>query len=194
MKNKDLIAVLRAEANAAISRGEKELSLAAYEKYLAGMEELSDDQGNLDSLMFEKYRAKVQVDLAAYQHQSAEAVELLRSVVSGANEILRSLMLLNGGAAVALLAFAGHLVSSGSGAAASPLGPPLLKFVFGLVVTGLSFGSVYLVNLTFYRGHRALGNWLRGLTALLMLLALGFFGYGCYTAAAVFMPGGALAK
>ena len=124
MKNKDLIGILLAEVRVAISRGQKDLPLSVYETYLAGMEEIADDQGNFDSLLFEKYRAKVPADLATYQHESAQTVELLRSVVSSANEILKTLMLLNGGAAVALLAFMGHLVSSGPANAVSPLDLP----------------------------------------------------------------------
>ena len=97
--------------------------------------------GQLRFAFVREIPAKVQADLATYQHESAQTVELLRSVVSSANEILKTLMLLNGGAAVALLAFMGHLVSSGPANAVSPFGPPLLKFVAGLVVSGLELSE-----------------------------------------------------
>jgi hypothetical protein len=52
-------------------------------------------------------------DLAGYAAQIAANLELFKSVISTANIAIKSLITINGGAAVALLAFVGHLLSTG---------------------------------------------------------------------------------
>jgi hypothetical protein len=51
-------------------------------------------------------------DLAGYAAQTAADLELFKSVISTANIAIKSLININGGAAVELLAFVGHLLST----------------------------------------------------------------------------------
>ena len=83
-------------------------------------------------------------NLAQYEASNATALELLKSVVTTAGVAIKSLILINGGAAVALLAFIGHLATSGTntGAPVHAFAVPLLWFVIGVWTAALFAGFV----------------------------------------------------
>jgi cation transporter-like permease len=80
------------------------------------------------------YRAQVDFDL-----------EELRAVNAAGQSAIKSSMLVNGGAAVALLAFIGHLATDPQTIGAVPnFAVPLTSFVVGVWLGGLSAGFTYL--------------------------------------------------
>jgi hypothetical protein len=81
-------------------------------------------------------------------HLSNRADETYRSLVSLSAEALKALLLLNGGAVVALLAYLGH--ASGAALLARYLMYPCFFFVLGLVFAALALGFAYLTQLAFY--------------------------------------------
>lgn len=69
--------------------------------------------------------------------------------VNNANVVLRSLLIINGGAAVALLAFVGSMVTSEALGLADnivELTAPLLWFGWGIVATIVAMAFAYLTN------------------------------------------------
>ena len=191
MKNRDLLEIIRSEIQAAISRGQKDMPLKALDDYLAGLVAVaSDDIGGLDEVMLEKYRAKIQTDLAVYSQQESQRLELLRSVSSSAHEAVRSSILINGGAAVALLAFIGHLASIGENELVVGFASSLVGFVSGILAATLAYGFVYFAQLAFYRGSINVGSWLRVVTVVFVLGSLGLFVYGSYSAYRIFLSMG----
>jgi hypothetical protein len=82
-------------------------------------------------------------NLAEYEARNATALELLKSVITTAGVAIRSLILINGGAAVALLTFIGHLATSETdGLAIHAFALPLACFVFGVLAAALFAGFV----------------------------------------------------
>jgi hypothetical protein len=91
-----------------------------------------------------------QIERERLHHEGVLA--MIDAAVTFAGATIKALLLLNGGAAVALLAFIGHLVTSnGSDLAISPtaLGPALLLFSWGALCGGAVAALSYLAQILF---------------------------------------------
>jgi hypothetical protein len=85
----------------------------------------------------DQYRAQIDFD-----------IEELKAVNAAGQSAIKSSMLVNGGGAVALLAFIGHLTTSSETARSIPtFAFPLTIFVLGVWLGGLSAGFTYLTAL-----------------------------------------------
>jgi hypothetical protein len=94
-------------------------------------------------------------------------------------ETIKALLAINGGAAVALLAFAGNIAKNGGNAAsvASHLANSVLGFGLGTLLGALGFLTAYLTQLQYGRGgesFRPAHWWHRATYALVILSALAF--------------------
>lgn len=99
--------------------------------------------------------------------QDAERLEVLRSALESAKETIKACLLINSGAAVALVAFMGHLVTEkGSLNLSSGLLPSLNWFVAGIVTAAFAHGLSYFTNLHFWRGGWQRAQWLRFIAVL----------------------------
>src|SRR5438128_5691304 len=83
--------------------------------------------------------------LAEYAADTERALESVRAGNASGREALRAITLINGGAAVAMLAFIGHLAST----SASPtmiinFAKPLRLFVIGTLLSVIASGVTYL--------------------------------------------------
>src|SRR5258705_11868455 len=75
--------------------------------------------------------------------------ELLRASMDSANECFKACLLLNGGAALALLTFAGHLATQQNYSSINDFTPAFLWFVFGVALVPIGHGLSYGANLCF---------------------------------------------
>lgn len=82
--------------------------------------------------------------------EKEEVIETYKSLITISLEGLKFLSLLNGGAAVAILAFLGQVYSKGGSVPYMTL--PMLSFIIGLFCNGLSFLFVYFTQLRVYEG------------------------------------------
>jgi hypothetical protein len=76
-------------------------------------------------------------------------MESTKAAVENANLVFRIAVLINGGAAVSVLAFAGGLISQGKlglGPQASDISFSLLLFALGLLAGALGIGFAYFTN------------------------------------------------
>lgn len=120
--------------------------------------------------------------------KTQHAVETYKSLVQISVAGLKLLALLNGGAAVALLAYLGNI--AGKGVAAPDVRFSMASYLVGLVLCGLAFAASYLTQLRLYNesigargsaaGPHQLWLWLAMALALLSLAA---FAIGSYSAA-----------
>jgi hypothetical protein len=128
--------------------------------------------------------------------------ETFKSLVPMSIEVLKISVFLNGGAAVAILAFLGNVISKPSADTALSLGPSLRLFAGGAVLGSLAFAFAYLCQLALFnedvgfgpgnpRNPRGVGflldhrGWL-WLAIGCVLSSLGCFLRGCWAAAAQF--------
>jgi hypothetical protein len=133
---------------------------------------------------------------------SNHAIETYKSMITFTTEVLKLLALMNGGASVAVLTFAGHLaVSRGGGEWTAGVRLGLYRYCGGLVATALAFMLAYVTQLQLY-GESVLGTpekHLMGVAAacVLALIAVVAFAFGCIVAAealSTIPPGGAAPK
>lgn len=108
-------------------------------------------------------------------------LEMLRSLISSAEGAVKASMLANGGAAVALLAFMGHVATEPtSRGLVRQFACPLAALATGLLSAACSAAVVYITQWHYYQGETRTGDvWRRvGLIAWLvslLSLALGFW-------------------
>jgi hypothetical protein len=113
------------------------------------------------------------------------AVETYKSLITISVEMLKALVLLNGGAVVALLAYVGQAPNRPQ--LAAHVRCPLAFFVAGLVSAGLAFGTSYLTQFALYN-ESVLPQRYRGpkhqvflwITVTAGVLSLGSFSIGAF--------------
>src|SRR5262249_1647758 len=76
--------------------------------------------------------------------------ETYKSLITISVECLKILIVINGGAAVAMLTYIGSLVGRSSPPRAADLTPALLSYCFGVFAAALAFILAYLVQLKLY--------------------------------------------
>jgi hypothetical protein len=77
------------------------------------------------------------------------AIKINEAAATSANQALRTALLINGGASVAMLAFIGGLVSNGKvlvGSQLATLAAPLVWFAIGVAFAGLATAFAYFTN------------------------------------------------
>jgi hypothetical protein len=77
------------------------------------------------------------------------AIKINEAAATSANQALRTALIINGGAAVAMLAFIGGLVSNGKvlvGTQLATVAAPLIWFAMGVAFAGLATAFAYFTN------------------------------------------------
>lgn len=132
----------------------------------------------------EKYRAELQVWVEQNKGIHNSRLEMFRSVITAGQNAIRSSFLLNGGAAVAILAFIGKLTESQQ-SLIPDFACSLTIFVAGVLAITMTSGFTYLSQ-WFYSGGTPLklkiGFWLNILSIVLGLSSYGIFIWGMYSA------------
>ena len=123
--------------------------------------------------------------------------EVFKSLVTLAVESLKMMALVNGGAAVAILAYLGNIASRNPPPLHAPkMLCPLLCYSGGVLASALAFIGAYATQLRLYNEERARhdGKPFRqyhqigvGICMLLLVFSAIAFGLGCYYAASAFL-------
>lgn len=113
-------------------------NLIAYLKEVENTQK--DDPSPVD---LERYKADLTNWIAANNHAHESRLEMFRSVITSGQNSLKSSFLLNGGAAIALLAFIGHLTEIKS-PQVNYFISGLMLFCFGVLATTVASGLTYL--------------------------------------------------
>jgi hypothetical protein len=126
-------------------------------------------------------------DLAGFAAQSAASVELFKSVIETAKVAIQSLIWINGGAAVALLAFIGHLATiSNPSVKIGSFAFPLLCFVFGVWSAALFARFVSLAQKLYSEGWPSCGKTSVVVGVVFGLSSVAAFGVGSFWGYEVF--------
>ncbi len=105
-----------------------------------------------------------------------------KSVLSSGQAAMKSAFLINGGAAVALLAFIGHLVSIREVGHVSMFARPLIVFVGGVLSAALATGVTYVTLSCYHAGKFSQGNWANRVAVFLIALSYLAFALGVWNA------------
>jgi hypothetical protein len=190
MKSTEVIDVLRGAIASTKETGVKQVSIADLEAFSARLAETAartpPDVAAGEAAM-EAYRADLSVWVSSRQQSHEHNLEMLRSTISTGQSALKSALLINGGAAVALLAFIGSIWTSDNAAKALPeISLALLLYVSGVLSAAIAAGFTYLSQAGF--GHefgeisRSVGYIGRWLAVLGVFASYVLFGYGSWLA------------
>lgn len=131
----------------------------------------------------EQYRSQLQLHVAQYEAENESSLEMFRSVIQSGQNAMRSSFLLNGGAAIAMLAFISRLTEAHLDKVAA-FTASLIPFVIGVLAIAVTSGATYLSQ-WFYSGttkQQKIGFSLNIFAIVLGLSSYGFFSWGMITA------------
>lgn len=135
----------------------------------------------------EAYKAELS-NQALWRQQTHEInLEMLRSTIATGQSALKSSLLINGGAAVAVLAFMGNIWSSKDATTALPaISEALLMYIGGVLVAAFAAGATYISQAGFggeFGCYSALfGRFGQAVAILCVIAAYIYFGYGSWLA------------
>lgn len=130
------------------------------------------------AIAIEKHKADLQNWIEEKKHNLDGQLELFRSAIASGQGAIKSSLLLNGGASVALLAFIGHLAQFRP-TAVPTFGACLLPFAFGVLAIAITSGTTYLSQ-WFYASPRLFAFKL-GFAFNIICILLGLTSYGLFT-------------
>jgi hypothetical protein len=127
----------------------------------------------------ERYKADLQNWVEQNKHQHDSKLELFRAVITAGQNAIKSSFLLNGGAAVALLAFIGHLASVNQEKVAT-FGNCLLPFTYGVLAVAVTSGLTYLCQWFYASNNQLVTKWDVGFKFNILCIFTGFSSYGFF--------------
>ena len=172
----EIINILQVDLATFKAKGLTSVNIDSLDKYL---EDLSANTGQ--SIEFQKLQYSG--TLAHYDAQTKYNLEFFKSVIDSGREALNALVLINGGAVVALLSFMGVTLSKGLFfELGSNLKCSILSFGFGVLMGALGFGGRYLSQFLYALGKNKSGNTALVFTVVFSIIGYTLFGYGIFGA------------
>jgi hypothetical protein len=133
------------------------------------------------------YNATNESSLAQYKASIDTLLEISRTTNQAGQSALKSAILINGGGAVALLAFLGHIWNSHpSYPIVSGLSCSLIVFAFGVLIAAMAAGTTYLSLFSWGNEYKRTGILFNFISILLVIISLILFVTGCYLSYKVF--------
>ncbi|MCH8823521.1 MAG: hypothetical protein IH984_08450 [Planctomycetes bacterium] len=142
MADTEIINRIREDARDLETRGRKTIRIQALYNYLTELEVDYSDSSNAGD------RAKFVEEgiLAQYSAQNQIELEFMRAVNLAGQTALRTAILINGGSAIAILAFVGNLSTTGKTELIAALASALAAFVYGTLSGAIATGCTYLAG------------------------------------------------
>jgi hypothetical protein len=161
------------------SQGQKDVEVESVEKFLELIKRDIEPSN-------EQRRLEYQRVLAQYQAESNSNLESFKSVIESGNSALNSIILINGGAVIALLGFLSTIFSKEiNKALGASITVPLLCFGMGVLSGSLGYGARYFSQALYHEARISHGHILRWLSIIFAGVGYTLFGvgiYGTYTA------------
>ncbi len=183
MNPKAVIETIKADINSAKDQGASAIETERLIRYLDALSNQVNEAGeNLDrDAELECIRAHYANHLSHYNWLKEQDIELFKSVITSGQNTLRASMLLHGGAAVALLAFIGHLVVNPSTKSlVGQFAPIMTCFLIGVLNVVVCHGITYLTQYCYHHQRNIFGHILNISSSVLSVFGYDLFGYACY--------------
>lgn len=137
MESREVIESFRKQLDQVEGQGGQQVQVSALRAYLDALEKDADASQ-------EYRRQKHEGMLAHYTAQTQHSIEMLKAVLEAGKSALQSLLIINGGAVVALLGVLSNLVGKPNGPEfAIRLALPLLLFGIGVLAGAVGFALRY---------------------------------------------------
>lgn len=148
MKSSEIIEAFKSAINAAKEAGIKSISIDDLEEYSHSLEaevkKKPNDVAAGDATM-EAYKANLNSWISSIQQNHERNLEMLRATIMTGQMALKSALLVNGGASVAMLAFAGNVWGENHlPLILGQLALSLFCFTLGVLVAAIATGLAYL--------------------------------------------------
>lgn len=192
MQATELINDLKAVLAQVKTQGQTAVPIDRLEDYLATMEGIANARDFDQSATQQRAnaRAKMELDFEVWKVraplQNDHQIEMFKSVIEAGQTALKSATLINGGAAVALLAFLGNLLTKeapkGIMFPIASINYAMAVFVAGVGFAGLATGVRYLTQFAFAGAWLRTGHALNLISNLLALASFAAFFWGGHKA------------
>lgn len=171
--------------------GHDSISINAFEDYLSSIEKENDAESKYSDMKLERdlaiFSAENDRNIAHASNLTARSLELFKSVIQVGQSALKASMLINGGAAVALLAFMGKIWgTSTSSEVAGSISMAIFLFCIGIFLSALASGITYLSQTLHSIEKANVANRLNVITIFLVLGSYSIFIYSSYVVAKSF--------
>ena len=148
MNANDVIELLDDSIRTAKETGTTTVPIERLEAFAAEVTRINGESPSetaLPEAQLEHYKAKLNAWVSSHQQAHEWNLEMLRSVITTGQSALKSALLINGAAAVALLAFIGNVWSSPKGPQTIAGIPSAMSYyVIGVLVAAVAAGFTYL--------------------------------------------------
>jgi hypothetical protein len=190
MDAKQLLTDLRDALKAVTSTDQPMIQVDALTKYLDNWEESAVKGQKQTEIQHARQLEEWKMQLSV---SSASSLEMFKAVIEAGQTALKSSIVINGGAAAALIALMSEGLKangiSNTGSLLSSLGYGWLFFMFGLGCAGTATAARYLSQAFYAEAQRGtkssiaskwrrFGNWARNMTAILGIASFGLFFVG----------------
>lgn len=183
MKTAEVIEMFRSAIANTRQSGTTQVTIEDLEAYASYLEKTAAKTPNdvaVGDAVMEKYKANLSAWIGARQQHHELDLEMLRATLTMGHTTLKSALLINGGAAVALLAFIGGIWSKESSKAAiSAVSESLYLYVIGVLSAALAAGASYFAQAgyggEFWKVSRTIGRIGHTLAVLFIVAAYVFF-------------------
>ncbi|MBL1321104.1 MAG: hypothetical protein COA63_008610 [Methylophaga sp.] len=137
----------------------------------------SSPSTSLTEADLEKYKADLQLHIEQNKNYHESKLEMFRSVITSGQNAIRSSLLMNGGASVALLAFIGHLTKI-KPESVVVFSNALFPFVLGVLAMTITSGFTYLSQWLYDSESLKAQKW--GFYINLVCIGLGLLSYTAF--------------
>ncbi|WP_150697384.1 hypothetical protein [Pandoraea terrae] len=200
MKASEAIQQILTDVASAKANGNQQIIIANLEAYLASaLTKAQAEESSAGAEQITEAEHNLEVWKAQLTASTNHSIEMFKSVIEAGQTALRSAIVINGGAAAALLAFAGNAITKGQSLSGDPLlskvGLGLGWFVAGIGFAGFATGLRYLGQFAYSAWHanrqrsyaRVIGDVINCMTIALGIASFTTFfigGYSTYSAIA----------
>jgi len=137
MESKEIIEAFREQLDQVEAQGNAQVQVSSLRAYLSALEK---DANNSKEYRKQQHEGM----LAHYAAKNQHSIEMLKAVLEAGKSALHSLLIINGGAVVALLGVMSNLAGKPAGAVlAKYLALPLIQFGIGVLCGALGFAFRY---------------------------------------------------
>jgi hypothetical protein len=171
MNEKEFISELRKQVDELLAKGIKQINAEALQKLLLQAESApTNSQKNPDHFALEQYKAQISSNL-----------EVTKAVFVFAGATLKSAILINGGAAVAVLSFlSGIIKENPHNSIIGMLASSMACFVLGVLFSAVSAGLAYLTQYFYAYHNDVIGKKYHRITAIVIIASYLAFLFGSF--------------
>lgn len=155
------------------------ISVDAMTHYLETL--IIDTEGQESETSLAAFHAEHNAKIEEYKADQLHDTEMFRSVINFAGSALKSAMLINGGAAVALMAFIGNIWTKVTAVAAvTSLTNSVFYFAFGVLAAALATMMSYFTQYFYHHGPEKLGVAFHVVSTITGIGSFVLFGWGAF--------------